>query len=105
MATMVPTESFSKDHLRAPTEHGQVLIHPNLSTAENALTQYQAQNPGGNQPLWLGKPWSEIVATARHELYTKALSYSSAYPLGNCPISVAGIVPAPHVNGSGSEGR
>ncbi len=76
---MVPTESFSKDHLRAPTEHGQVLIHPNLSTAENALTQYQAQNPSGNQPLWLGKPWAEIVATARHELYTKALSYSSAY--------------------------
>ena len=76
---MVPTESFSKDRLRAPTKHGEVLIHPHLSAAEHTIAQYQAQSASRNQASWLGKPWSEIVATARHELYTAAHSYSSAY--------------------------
>ena len=76
---MVPPESFPSERLRAPTEDGQALIHPAMTTAETSLAQYQAQFPSQDQQSWLGKPWSEIVTTARHELYAQALNHSSAY--------------------------
>ncbi len=76
---MVPIESFPSKRLRAPTEHGQALISPTVTTAETSLAQYQAQLPSQDQQSWLGKPWSEIVATARHELCAQALKHSSEY--------------------------
>ncbi len=76
---MVPIESFPSERLRAPSEHGQALIRPAVTTAETFLAQYQAQLSGQNQRIWLGKPWSEIVATARHDLYVQAVKHSSEY--------------------------
>ena len=76
---MVPIESFPSERFRAPSEHGQALIRPAVTTAETFLAQYQAQLSGQDQRIWLGKPWSEIVATARHDLYVQAVKHSSEY--------------------------
>jgi hypothetical protein len=76
---MVPRESFPRERLRAPSEHGQALIRPSLTTIETSLAQYHEQLSGQVQQSWLGKPWSEIVATARRDLWTEAIKHSSEY--------------------------
>ncbi len=76
---MDQADRFSDQRLRAPSEHGQALIHPAATTATDSIQAYHEQlSRHGHRP-WVGKPWAEIVSAARHDLLKKALQHSSQY--------------------------
>ena len=76
---MVQADRFGKQRLRAPTEHGQTLIHPVALTAAASFQNCQERLSRYGHLQWQGKSWSEIVSIARHDLWTKAIEHSSEY--------------------------
>jgi hypothetical protein len=76
---MDQADRFSDQRLRAPSEHGQSLIHPAATTAANSMQAYREQLSRHGHLPWAGKPWAEIVSEARQDLLKKALQHSSQY--------------------------
>ena len=79
MTDMDQAARFPDQRLRAPSEHGQALIHPAATTAEGSMLAYREQLSQHGHRSWAGKPWSEIVSAARHDLLEKAFQHSSQY--------------------------
>ena len=76
---MMPADHFVSPRLRVPGEHGQTLVHPTATTAATSIQAHDERLSNHGHLLWMGKPWSDIVSAARHDLWTKAVKHTSQY--------------------------
>jgi hypothetical protein len=75
---ITPRSALEHRQLRAPREHGAVLVDPPLDRVPELIAHNRALHGPAHRELW-GQAWADAVAEARSDLRAQAFHYTRAY--------------------------